>query len=387
MTPHDIFNARHYTGVRKPLLSADQMPGWCYTDAAFYRREVERLFMTGTWHLVGRADAVPNPGDFFVAELVGVSTIVVRDAAGEIRAFANLCRHRGAPLAEGSGTCSTFKCPYHGWSFATDGRLRGAPGMNRAEDFDPAAYGLIPVRLEMWGGFAFICFDAEAPDLMTFLGDMPERIASHEPETMVGVRTQTHVLDCNWKLWVENFMEPFHIPTVHKRSISLQEVENTPEETDGSYLSIYEKHVGTRALIKGDPGFPPIPTLTGKAAEGTRFILIYPAAMLAVTTDTIWSMQCQPLGPDKTRLIVTQCFPKATLERDDYQALVPNYFKRIDISIPEDNDIAMLQHKGIASPLYKPGRFSHLEPLVHTIGNWVLDRVLDPEPQAAAAAE
>src|SRR5258706_15734657 len=118
----DIFDSRHYQRVRRPALEAESLPPWCYTAPEFYDREVDRIFRK-TWNFLGRVDEVAKPGDFRVFDLVGESVIVLRDREGEVRAFANTCRHRGTRLLAGTGKCRSIACPYHAWTYDLDGRL------------------------------------------------------------------------------------------------------------------------------------------------------------------------------------------------------------------------------------------------------------------------
>jgi choline monooxygenase len=202
----DLFNPAHYKAVRKPLLEAETMPAWCYTSPEFYRREVERIWKR-TWNFVGSADQIANPGDYFTLTFVGIPLIILRDGKGALRAFANSCRHRGSQLLDGAGNCKLISCPYHSWTYELDGSLRGAPEMDRTLDFDKAKYGLVPIRLDTWGGFLFINFDDAASPLRKFLGDLPEKLAPYRLENMALVRRKTYDMACNWKLFVENAKE------------------------------------------------------------------------------------------------------------------------------------------------------------------------------------
>ncbi len=171
--PTDLFNPSHYAGVRKPLLQAETMPTWCYTSDAFYKREVERIWRKA-WNFLGHVDQVARPGDYVSLEFAGVPLIIVRGKDMKIRAFANACRHRGTTLLDaGSGNCNIIVCPYHSWSYDLDGALAAAPEMQKTEGFDPAGHGLIPLRLESWGNFLFVCFDDSAPPLAHWLGGLP----------------------------------------------------------------------------------------------------------------------------------------------------------------------------------------------------------------------
>jgi phenylpropionate dioxygenase-like ring-hydroxylating dioxygenase large terminal subunit len=371
-----VFSPEAYAAVRRPLAEAETMPPWCYTSPAFYRREVETIF-TKVWNFIGRADRIPKPGDYFTLEFVGIPLIVVRDATGAVRAFANTCRHRGALVAQGEGNCRAFKCPYHSWVYGLSGELLAAPEMDETKGFDPGNYGLIPVRLETWAGFLFVNFDDEAPPLSVHLGDLPEVLASHRMEDMVCVRRKEYDLACNWKIYVENAMEAYHVPTVHRSTLQRQKGD-VPEvqKAKGQWVGLFKEHQGSRALLTGDKGFPPIASLAGKMARGSLYPLIYPSTMFGCTIDCMWWLELHPQGPDRTRLIVGSCFPKDRVARPDFEEVVRNYYKRWDISIPEDNAVSDLQQRGLSSPLARPGRLAHMEPLVHAIDNWVLDRVL-----------
>lgn len=376
--PGNIFDPRLYARVRLPAMEAETLPAWCYTSQEFYDAEVERIFMK-VWNFIGRADHIPNPGDYFTLECVGVPIVVVRDPAGDLRAFSNTCRHRGTQVVSGEGNCWAFKCPYHSWTYSLKGELLSAAEMHLTTNFDPSQYGLIPIRLDVWDGFLFISLDPESISLWEYLGDLPDRLASYNFSEMVCVRRKEFSLACNWKVYVENAMESYHVQTVHRKTLQKQRREILPPETaHGQYVILYTKHEGSRALLEGDIGFPRIATLTENAAEGTYYPLIFPSTMFGCTIDCMWYLELHPQGPCRTTLIVGSCFPRAVVERSDFNEVVPRYYKRWDTSIPEDNRISELQQRGLGSPLCAPGRFSYLESLVHTIDNWVLDRVIGP---------
>jgi len=303
--------------------------------------------------------------------------VVVRDRDGTVRAFANSCRHRGAKVMQGEGHCTVMTCPYHSWTYALDGRLIGAMEMDETAGFDRKKFGLVELRLETWAGFLFLNFDHDAAPLSDWLGDLPELLASYNLDDMVTTRRVEYDLACNWKIYVENAMESYHVPTVHQQTIQKQKRDhNPPIPSKGEYSGLFTRHTGSRALLPGAKGFPYIPTLEGLPAEGTYYVLINPSTMFGLTYDCMWWLELHPMGPARTKLIVGSCFPKETVARDDFDELVVNYYDRWNKSIVEDNDVSELQQIGITSPFVMPGRFSYMEPLVHTIDNWVLDRVL-----------
>ena len=373
----DIFDPTRYAGVRKPLLEAETLPPECYTDEAFYKREVETIFLK-VWNFIGRADRVPNAGDYFAFEFVGVPVVVVRVRDGLVRAFANSCRHRGAKVMQGEGKCTVMSCPYHAWTYAIDdGRLIGAMEMDETAGFAKKDFGLVPLRLELWGGFMFLNFDPDAAPLSDWLGDLPEVLAAYKLEEMVTTRRVEYDLACNWKVYVENAMESYHVPTVHQQTLQKQKRDhNPPIPTQGEYCGLFTRHTGSRALLPGAKGFPYIENLSGLANEGTYYVLINPSTMFGLTYDCMWWLELHPISAGRTKLIVGSCFPESTTQRDDFAELVQNYYDRWNKSIVEDNDISDIQQIGLSSPFVRPGRFSYMEPLVHTIDNWVLDRVL-----------
>jgi phenylpropionate dioxygenase-like ring-hydroxylating dioxygenase large terminal subunit len=371
-----LFRPETYAAVRRPLLEASTLPPACYTSPAFYRREVQTIFMK-VWNFIGRADRIPDAGDYFTIEFAGVPVIVMRGADGEVRAFANSCRHRGALLLDGEGNCRAIRCPYHSWTYDTDGKLIVAPEMDATSGFDPAEWHLTPIRLEDWAGFIFINFDDTAPSLRQYLGDLPHKLESYRFDDMVCVRRREYVLNCNWKIYVENAMEAYHIATVHRSTLSRQKGKpSEAQPADGEYCALFKEHKGTRALLAGDVGFPEMPDLQGMAAQGSWYPLLYPSTMFGCTYDCMWWLELHPMGPEKTKLIVGSCFPRSSAARPDFEEVVQRYYKRWDISIPEDNHISELQQRGLSSPLARQGRLAHAEPLVHTFGNWVLDHVL-----------
>jgi len=372
----DIFDPAHYAEVRKPLAEASTLPPWAYTSEAFYRREVETIWLK-EWNFFGRADRIPNPGDYFAVDFVGVPLLVIRGKDGQVRAFSNSCRHRGAAMLRGDGNCNAIRCPYHSWAYDYEGQLIVAPEMEQTADFRMEDFPLLPLKLELWEGFIFINLDPNAIPLKDYLVDLPEVLKSYRYDNMVCVRRKEYILECNWKIYVENAMEAYHVPTVHRSTLSRQKGQfPTVEPAQGQWMALHKEHEGTRALLPGDTGFPRIPTLEGKAARGSYYPLIFPSTMYGSTVDCMWWLELQPLSASRTKLIVGSCFPKDVTERPDFEEVVQRYYKRWDISIPEDNDISALQQIGLSSPLCKPGRLSHAEPLVHVFNNWVLDRVV-----------
>src|SRR5258708_33512951 len=212
-----------------------------------------------------------------VCDLVGESIIVLRDKVGRLRAFANTCRHRGTRLLDGKGNCKSIACPYHAWVYALDGQLISSLGMEETIGFDPLSYGLTPVRLEDWDGFLFVNFDAGADTLAAYLGDLPARFAAYNFADMICVRRKEYDLTCNWKLYVENAMEDYHTPTVHRKSIGLQKT-LLEEGGVGAWDSIFMPAAQTIAVLPEAlaSAFPPIRALLRQPPAPPLLAVVYP---------------------------------------------------------------------------------------------------------------
>lgn len=374
----DILDRSAYLSVMKPVEEAETLPPWCYTSEEYYKLEVENLFMK-VWNFFGHVDQIAKPGDYMAVDYVGIPLILVHGMDGKIRAFANTCRHRGARVASGEGNCRNFICPYHGWSYDLDGRLKACAGMERTEGFDRAQYGLTPLRVETCGCFLFVNFDAAAMPLAEYLGDFAEVMAAYDLENLVLARRHVHDVACNWKIHIENAMEDYHVPMVHRGSISSKKVDHFSVPTTGAWFNMRERHDNhTRALLAEDMAqeLPHIRTLAGHAAEGTNFVCLNPSTMLGMTLDCVWYIELQPQGPHRTRVVVGSTFPKETVARPDFAERAKFYYKRWDKSIGEDNVIAEVQQAGLRSPFAKRGRLSYLEPLIPRLGQWWVEHTL-----------
>jgi phenylpropionate dioxygenase-like ring-hydroxylating dioxygenase large terminal subunit len=245
--------------------------------------------------------------------------------------------------------------------------------------FQKADYGLIPVRMESWGGFMFLTLDPDCVSLSQYLGNAIETFAPYRFENMRCTRRKEYDLACNWKIYIENAMEDYHTATVHHVSIGKQVC--TREPAAGNWDAIHMPAEKTSALLPGETTpFPHIATLTGKSAAGTYFSVIYPNMFFATTQDCMWWLHAAPKGPSRCLVTHGACFPRETVERDDFKEEARKYYQRWDKSLPEDNRIAEMQQAGLESSLSQPGRLSLHEPVVHAIDQWVLDKLLNGSP-------
>ncbi len=192
------------------------IPWAWYSDPAVLSLERERIFRR-TWQYAGRVDQVAEPGAYFTVDAGGVPVVVVRGRDGELRAFLNVCRHRGSLVCEGEGTRRTLQCPYHAWTYELDGSLRSAPRADREPGFDRSELGLVPVAADTWGPFVFVNPDAGAEPLAGTLGELPRLVAEAgiDVDALRFLRRSTSELDANWKVCAENYLECYHCQVAH----------------------------------------------------------------------------------------------------------------------------------------------------------------------------
>ncbi len=209
--------ARDARSVGAALDQGYTLPASWYTDPAILAAEQRRIFRR-CWQYVGLTEQVAQPGDFFTCQIADVPLIVARDQAGTLRAFVNVCRHRGHAVAtEASGHCTVFQCPYHAWSYNLDGTLRGAPGMHEEPDFDKDAFPLFAAQVGTWGPFVFVNLDPEAAPLARTLGELPEFVAGTGVRLHDIRRRKRREVEiaANWKVVVDNYLECYHCPVAH----------------------------------------------------------------------------------------------------------------------------------------------------------------------------
>jgi phenylpropionate dioxygenase-like ring-hydroxylating dioxygenase large terminal subunit len=313
-----------------------------YTDAAVLRAEEERIFAR-SWQYVGRADQLARTGDHFTTTLGRTPIVVTRAEDDVLRAFVNVCRHRGCVVAEGAGNRSTLQCPYHAWTYGLDGTLRAAP---RA-DFDVGEVSLLPVRLERWGPFLFANAEAGAAPLVEALGGVPEEIADCGID-VDALRFHHHAewsVAANWKLACENFLECYHCPVAHKGFSALVDV-----SPDAYRLE-------ARDLVSSQ--FGPLRE-NGRAAydaEGevrrSQFHFLFPATALNVFPGrpnlSIGSFA--PDGPERTRRVLDYFFAP-----DAGEAWIEELLAFDDEVGQEDAVLVERVQRGVASGAVPDGR-------------------------------
>jgi phenylpropionate dioxygenase-like ring-hydroxylating dioxygenase large terminal subunit len=354
------------------------IPPACYADPGLLALERRAVFHQG-WVGLGRSDRWPNPGDYSALEIGGVPLIVVRGKSGELKAFANSCRHRGSQILTGDGKCKKIKCPFHWWTYDLDGRLKVYPRMENALEFNPAEYGLVEFPLQTNSGFAFISFAGQPPSFDDWLAEFD---TYHQPwglDQWTTTRVRELEVNCNWKAFIEVFNEYYHLPMVHPDSINwLYPEPDAVDEVSGRYTTQFGATEGAAALMADTQQYalPVAAGLSGREAAGTRYTWIYPNITFALSQDSMWIYQAFPLTADRCHVIQTICFPTASVALDDFEQRAAHYYDRIDAALDEDLPFLEQQQIGLKSRFAKPGRLGALEPSVGKFAWWYAQQML-----------
>jgi choline monooxygenase len=371
-----IFSPDAYAESRKPLAQASTLPAACYVSPEWYERELETIFRN-EWLCVGRVEQVPEPGDYYTLPLLGQPLIVARDRDGKVNVLVGICRHRGAVITEGEGRCRSFMCPYHSWTYALDGALVATPGlppgMTQSEGFERGRYGLRRPVTDFWAGFIFVNFSASPRPLAESLGTLPAFLEAYRLENMQFTHRDIYEVECNWKVWLENAFENYHVPTIHRKHIDPTKAQNWEfEQTDGRWEAMYSK----RSIVAYS-GLPPLESLSERQANGLYHIWLKPSLQIILTSSSMKYRQYLPEGPGNLRLIENWTFPKTTVALPDFQQTVGEaYYHKYSEIIREDLTISPNVQRGLRSGAYTPGRYSVEEFIVHRIANYVIDRVV-----------
>ena len=243
-----------------PELGTGPVPTDVYWREEFYERELDAIFRR-SWLWVGRVEQVASPGDYFLKEIptFEASILVARGKDGRIRAFQNVCQHRGNHLVlKSSGKCRVFTCPFHGWSYDLEGKLSGVPDAGAFYDLDRESLRLPELAAEVWEGFIFIHFQSQPPEsLEAFLGDHGRSLAGYPFEQGEAVFSYEGRIRTNWKCMVDSFTEAYHVPVLHKRSVRASIC--GPGNPNGRLLDITLSGHHRKVSVAGNPAYEPRP--------------------------------------------------------------------------------------------------------------------------------
>jgi choline monooxygenase len=348
--------------VNEQIECAHTLASRFYTDPSILDVERAKVFRC-TWQLVGTLShpcgelqgikrTIADPETFFTVEVAGEPIVVVRDKQGTLRAFSNVCRHRAGPIAHDSGCQHVLRCGYHGWTYTLDGRLIGTPDVGGVELFDRSTMGMVPLRLEVWEQFIFVNFDGSAQPLSTYLGDIPQQAQGFEFQGLQFAERRDYLINCNWKVYVDNYLEGYHIPIAHPGL--MREIDYAQYRTD-TFRYHSQQFAPIRAMKPKDGAeerfYPP-----GAGLQQALYFWVFPNLMLNIYPDNISTNLIVPISTDKTLTIFEWFFHDVT------SAKVQEGMKRAiafsDEVQQEDIGLCESVQKGLRSSTYDRGRYS-----------------------------
>jgi len=334
--------------IADEIARAWTLPAALYTDPAFFGEEKDKIF-SRTWQDVGHASQVSNPGDYFTTELIGEPLLFVRGGDGRLRGFYNVCRHRAGPPAEGCGSRKIFRCGYHGWTYGLDGALISATEIEGVEGFCAEEFALVPVQTEEWFNFVFVNLDPQAVSLRETLGELPRQVEKFPFTQMKLFERRTYDMKCNWKTYVDNYLEGYHLPSVHPGL-------NRELDYNAYVVEPYGRHVRQFSPIRGPQPGDATPRRYQQAKEDltTDYFWIFPNWMLNCYPDNVSLNIVLPLEPERSLAIFEWYLPEKDHELPAARASV-EFSDQIQL---EDVAICEAVQKNLRSRSYTRGRFS-----------------------------
>lgn len=330
-----------------PLAEASTIPSSWYIDERILALE-RRTTFARSWQLAARVDQVREPGQYVTCEIAGEPILVVRGDDGVLRGFFNVCRHHAAAVMnEPSGCAKNLRCPYHGWTYALDGSLKGTPSFVSECHFDRGAHGLVPVTIATWQHWVFVRLDAQGPTLAEFLGEkLMGEIDALQLDRLHWFERRHYFFDCNWKVFVDNYLDGgYHVPHLHKGLDSVLDFKQYTIENGPRHC------LQSSPMVRGaDPQFAAV-----RGGERANYYWLHPNFMINWYEGVMDTNFVLPLGLDRTEVVFDFYFAdvsEAARERNRASIDVGN--------IIQDEDMAICKsvQRGLNSRAYSTGRLS-----------------------------
>jgi choline monooxygenase len=323
---------------------------WYGADPTIWERERHAIFGR-EWLTVGRVDELPEPGSYLTDTVAGWPIFVIRDRDGTLRAFHNVCRHRAGPILwDGKGQCDILRCRYHGWVYDTSGNLRRTPEFGEAANFDKKDFGLFPIRVGIWRGQVFVNLNGDALSLDQAMAAMSSETAPFDMEGYIFHSSAEHEMACNWKTYVDNYAEGYHVQAIHPgldREIDAKQYE----------VIVRDRHAVHQA-----------PQRDGANYSGL-WLWRFPNLALNIYPTGMNIERMVPLGPNRTKLVYNFFF------QDVSPAAEPTIKAAIEAGhqvAREDIRICEAVQRNLDAGLYDTGRLSPR----HENGVWYFQKLV-----------
>src|SRR5580658_10101437 len=378
--------AREVEAATAPVHRA--LPAWVYNHPEMTRLEYERL-LKPSWQIVCHVSQLARAGDFATLDLGADSVIALRTPQGEIQAFHNVCRHRGARILEGTGHCpGAITCPYHGWSYRLSGELLGMTMRETFPNLDRAQYGLRPVRTEILFGFVFVCLVGDPPPLQSIWGEFLQDFAPYRFEDMVPLTPPyREEWPVDWKVAMDNYLESYHVPVGHPGLARMFTPDYEDAKSLGTGVARGTSHMREQPSSKWSERFYQklVADVATDLPESRRqrwsFYSMLPNLGIDVFPDQMDFFQVLPNGPGHC-IIRGGTFGLPDARRE--MRVVRYLNARINRQVQREDDFLCRRvQRGLASSSYEPGPLSRLESCMWAFHELLRDRI--PEARHARA--
>ncbi len=320
------------------LDDAVTLPAFMYTGKEMHQLDLD-LIIAKTWQCVAHKSDLQNNGDLMVTEVANKPIIVLRDHSGELRAFYNVCKHRAGPLALQDGNVKVLSCKYHGWSYQLSGELRTAPEMNDTPNFDRCSIHLDSIRVDEWQGFIFVNLDPQTNPLAQYLSGIKELIEPIDLSTMNYHRRDEYVAKCNWKTYMDNYLEGYHLPHVHPGLNQLLDY--------SSYQTHLFEHYSYQYSPLNDTG-----NFYGKGKA--HYFCLFPNLMLNILPGRCQVNIVIPISDNECKVVFDYYYND--IESNRTQKMIAEDLEFSDQVQDEDIEICEHVQRGLESGSYHQGR-------------------------------
>jgi Rieske 2Fe-2S family protein len=338
------------------------LPRAAYVDPAVFAWEQRHIF--SSWVCVGYSADLPERGSQRAVAVGNGGVLLTRDDDGEVRAFANTCRHRGHELLACGETAKrhSIVCPYHSWSYKLDGSLRNAPSFRNVESFDPSEFGLATLRVVDWHGWLFVDPSGTSGEFAEHVAGSEEVVGPYRPEELTIVARHSYELACNWKVIAENYQECYHCSTIHP------ELSRISPPTSGDNLDLAGQWMGgsmeliaeaETMSLDGRSGGVAIAGLSEVELRTVMYLVGYPNLLVSLHPDYVMTHLMTPLSVDRTHVECAWAFPREVAEQPNFD---PSYAVDFwDLTNRQDWAACESVQRGLSSPHARPGPLAREE--------------------------
>lgn len=349
------------------------LPQKYFVSAELFANEQANIFAKN-WLVVGHTSQIAKPGDYFLTTISGESIIIIRDSKFAIRAFFNVCRHRGSRLKEEAcGHVSAIQCPYHAWTYALDGNLTGAPHMDEVVGFNRANYPLRRASVGLWEGFIFVNLDPNPTPLEQWFAPLDGKFSHWNIPTLQPAKRIEYHVRANWKLMFENYSECYHCPGVHPQLQKVSPYDSAENDLrEGPFLGGFMKiNAGKSLTMSGNA----CASFVGKIEnlQQVFYYSIFPNLLLSLHPEYVMVHQLWPQSPERTLIVCDWLFHPDAFKQNNFKP--EDAIEFWDITNKQDWHVCELSQQGIASRAYQPGPYSSRESIPAAWDHYYLQKI------------